>query len=154
MVICAALVLAVVGIGTPTEGDDLPVLLPVANHAFRPRVGAGVVWHNDYLYVMGGSDNVASASNVSITTYFQDVYRSHDRGVTWDTLSNASWSARAYFGTVSYDGSLYVYGGQGPWFVFPESCLNDVYVTQDDALTWQYLTLARLVAPFDQAALP
>ncbi len=61
----------------------------------------------DDIYVMGGQWSAETTD-----TGFNDVWRSHDGGLTWEQLANAPWKPRGMvYRPVEHDGKLYVVGG-------------------------------------------
>jgi hypothetical protein len=109
-------------------GTDLnvDVVQLVSSGLFPPRYEAGVVWHDDALFVMGGMDVGGPGPNGSAaeTAFFNDVYQSLDGGSSWTALPNASWPQRAAFGLASFDDLLVVYGGRGYFSL----CFSDVWM--------------------------
>ena len=144
---CLCLVIAAVAGGDKENDTDVSVsvLQEVTEGKFPARFGAGVVWHQGFLFVMGGASTVSSSnSSLPSYVYYNDVYRSRDRGVSWETLTTAPWTQRTEFGVVSFGDNLYVYGGKGPLLNIPflVTCLNDVWLTPNAGLTWSLLTFA------------
>lgn len=108
-----------------------------------------------YMYVIGGQDSMAidnpdptcggaplppgaCPDSILKSTFFNDVWRSHD-GITWEKMTgNAPWDPRAGLSAVVHRGWIYVTGGSvnddsaiigpgGP----PRIYFNDVYRSRD-----------------------
>jgi hypothetical protein len=99
--------------------DATQVVTLLSARGFPPRFGAGIVWHEGALFVMGGMSSVNVTDNNTVLEsfeYYSDVYTSVDGGVTWAVVVPdhpsplTLWSERAGFGVVSANGKLYVYG--------------------------------------------
>jgi hypothetical protein len=87
------------------------------------RAGLQAIDLGKDLFVMGGR----GAFNPFGTTIFQDVWKSRDRGESWEKVSGpAEWPARAYFQAVRHRGRIFVLGGQNfdavPNPGFPGNC--------------------------------
>lgn len=107
----------------PTSGADARWL---------PRHTAGWLTHTHdgvpYIYVIGGDPWPVVA----------DVWRSRD-GVTWEQVTaDAAWGGRYLHMAGSYDGDLYVMGGQTD-LNDPSTCLADVWRSEDGGVTWVQL---------------
>jgi hypothetical protein len=83
---------------------------PVTRHAeWEGRAGLQAIDLGKDLFVMGGR----GAFNPFQTTIYQDVWKSSDRGESWEKVSGpAEWPARAYFQAVRHRGRIVVLGGQ------------------------------------------
>ena len=83
---------------------------PVTRHAeWEGRAGLQAIDLGKDLFVMGGR----GAFNPFQTTIYQDVWKSSDRGASWEKVSGpAEWPARAYFQAVRHRGRIVVLGGQ------------------------------------------
>jgi hypothetical protein len=83
----------------------------VTNHAaWNPRQGFGLSVFDGKLWVMGGLVTINPTTGEQ--AYGHDVWSSSD-GATWTRIDNqtADWDSRAYFGTATFDGKLWVFGG-------------------------------------------
>jgi len=85
-----------------------------------------VVLPDGSIILTGGVDSSLTEKN--------DVWRSTDKGETWERLTaNAAWSARSYHsGVVLPDSSIILMGG-GLW---PGARINDVWRSTDGGATW------------------
>lgn len=132
-----------------------------------PRAYFKAVTLGDYIYVLGGQDYEVGPSGcppflppetcppfVSLSNFFNDVWRSKD-GINWEQMTDsAGWSPRAGLSATVLNGEIYVLGGSvndddsivgGP----PQrEYFNDVWKSSDGAV-WQQLTDA---APWTQRA--
>ena len=103
-----------------------------ATARWLPRHTAGFLNHSydgvDYMYVLGGDP----------WPVIGDVWRSAD-GVTWEQVAaNTPWEGRFLHMVGSYDGDLYVMGGQTD-LNDPSTCLSDVWRSEDGGATWTQL---------------
>lgn len=96
------------------------------------RHTAGVLTHTHdgvpYIYMIGGDP----------WPVVNDVWRSSD-GVTWEEVTaDAEWGGRYLHMVGSYDGDLYVMGGQTD-LNDPSTCMSDVWRSEDGGYTWVQL---------------
>ncbi len=103
-----------------------------------PRVetyNSMVVRSNGTIVKMGGSYN-----NV---TYFNDTWKSVDKGYTWQLVNASSgWSARANLVAVSLpDDSIVLLGGN------TDTSMNDVWVSTNQGETWELVNASSEWAP-------
>ena len=103
------------------------------------RAGLQVVELRNTFYLMGGrtplDPNIPFASII-----WADVWRSQDRGVSWELIADQQWPARAYFQAVSKGGHMYVLGGQDfGLFGSPSTFFNDVWRSKD-GVDWEQMT--------------
>ena len=97
---------------------------PVTRNAeWEGRAGLQAIDLGKDLFVMGGR----GAFNPFRTPIYQDVWKSSDRGESWEKVSGpAEWPARAYFQAVRHRGRIVVLGGQNfdtlPNPGFPQNC--------------------------------
>lgn len=138
------------------EGANWTQLL--AHVSDPPTSGAGARWrrrhtagwvvheHNgtDYVYVIGG-DNYdeynASTNPNGFATYPSDVWRSAD-GETWERVASSSpWGGRMLHIVASFDGALWVMGGQTD-LTDPATARNDVWKSVDGGANWTQVTAA------------
>ncbi len=108
------------------------------------------------MFVLGGQDfNVITVpgpmgpQQVTVSNFFNDVWRSSD-GVNWvQATSQAGWEGRAGLSSIVYRDDIYVFGGSknddqsiigpgGPERIY----FNDVWKSSDDGVTWQEVTPA------------
>ena len=122
---------------------------PITRSAeWEGRAGLQAIALGKDLFVMGGR----GAFNPFRTTIYQDVWRSGDRGESWERVSDpAEWPARAYFQALRHRGRIVVLGGQNfdsfcpPGFPPGAPCppaskfFNDVWQSEDGA-NWTPLT--------------
>ncbi len=126
---------------------------------WSPRAYFQAVTKGAAMYVMGGQDfqvvenpNPAGPPFLSVSEFFNDVWRSYD-GVHWTQLTDdAGWEGRAGLSSVVHNGEIYVMGGSfnddsavigGP----PERVyFNDVWKSRDGR-TWERLTESAPWAP-------
>ncbi len=113
---------------SPTSGVWLEA---TADAPWAPRYGIGGTVFNGTMYVIGG----ASGSG-SVTNYYGDVYSSSD-GITWkQNNSSAPFGARYSPGVLSFNGKLWVIGGNKGG-----TLMNDVW-NSSDGTTWNQVTTA------------
>jgi hypothetical protein len=98
---------------------------------WAPRAGLQAVELRNALYVMGGRGPFSFETE---TVLYGDVWRSTDVGATWtrvaqwrpDQDTREMWRPRAYFGSVTHRGRMYVIGGQNfesrPNPIYPDGC--------------------------------
>jgi hypothetical protein len=72
------------------------------------------------------------------TPYYNDVWRSTDKGATWTQMTaSAHWEDRYFFGSVVLpDGSIVIMGGTNA----ANNGLNDVWRSTDEGATWTQMT--------------
>ncbi len=89
------------------------------------RAGLQAVELAGEFFVMGGR----GPFNPFGAVLYGDVWRSSDRGASWQQASPAAWPARAYFQAVRRGGQIFVLGGQNfdvlPNPEFPSGCPNN-----------------------------
>jgi len=98
---------------------------------WAPRAGLQAVALRNDLYVMGGRGPFSFESE---TQLFGDVWKSSDAGATWTRTAqwqegqdeSQMWRPRAYFGSVTHRGRMFVIGGQNfettPNPIYPDGC--------------------------------
>ncbi len=105
--------------------------LPFDTTMWAPRAGLQALELRNDLYVMGGRGPFSITGD---TLLFGDVWKSSDVGATWTKVAHwqpnqpgqRMWRPRAYFGSVSHRGRMYVIGGQNfdtkanP--IYPDGC--------------------------------
>jgi hypothetical protein len=84
--------------------------------SWSPRDGAGVVYFNGKIHLIGGWNHSATTNEVWVTDNLYD----------WIRLPDAPWTARHGAGWVVHDGRIYVVGGD---------LIPDVWHTQD-GINW------------------
>ena len=99
---------------------------------WAPRAGLQAVELNNDLYVMGGRGPFSFETE---TVLYGDVWKSTDAGATWTKVAQwrpdqgapQMWKPRAYLGSVTHRGRMYVIGGQNfesrPNPIFPDGCV-------------------------------
>ena len=92
------------GVLSDTDGNVIP-----------PRYFFGLCKHNQKVYILGGRDSDRK---------YNSVYETSDM-IHWKRLQNAPWSARRGFVVLSFNGKLWVMGGEDT------DSLNDVWWTRD-----------------------
>lgn len=113
------------------------------------RAGLSAVSHRGALFVLGGSanDDAAIVGGPPQRKYFNDVWRSTDRGKTWKQLTSAAeWAPRAGASVVARGGWIYLFGGEEGFTCNDPSkpCppyFNDVWRSRN-GVTWQQVTAA------------
>jgi hypothetical protein len=108
---------------------------------WRRRHTCGWLTHieagNEYLYVIGGDP----FDNVYYSPYPGDVWRSRN-GVHWERVADGCpWIGRVFHMSASFQGRLYVLGGQTDW-TDKTTALQEVWESTDAGLTWHKLTNA------------
>ena len=114
---------------------------------WAPRAGLQAVELRNDLYVMGGRGPFSFETE---TMLYGDVWKSTDVGATWtrvaqwqpDQGAQQMWKPRAYFGSVTHRGRMYVIGGQ-----------NFESTAEPDLPGWLRLPPARCAVPADRAEL-
>lgn len=107
------------------------------NAQFESRTFHANVVHNDKMWIIAGE----GGERPSNTYNFNDVWSSTD-GVVWNaSTTSASFSARRFAASASFDNKLWIIAGQDGNFNWK----NDVWYSEDGA-TWTQATSA---APFD-----
>ena len=102
-----------------------------ATATFAARTGHASVVFNGKMWTMGGADGPAGGGLKN------DVWYSTD-GITWtQATAAAAWSARYGMAAWSYNGKMYVGGGENG----AGTKLNDVYYSTD-GITWTQATAA------------
>jgi hypothetical protein len=98
---------------------------------WAPRAGLQAVELSNDLYVMGSRGPFSFETE---TVLYGDVWKSSDVGATWtkvvqwqsDQRAEQMWKPRAYFGSVTHRGRMYVIGGQNfepkPNPIYPDGC--------------------------------
>jgi len=120
---------------------------------WEARAGLQTVKMGGKPFILGGR---APASPVIpfVSTIFNDIWRSDDKGKSWKQVTDdAPWPARAYFEAVTKKRNngkgkeLFVLGGQN--FDQPSDFFNDVWRSRDKGKTWKRMTEA---APWEGRA--
>jgi N-acetylneuraminic acid mutarotase len=106
---------------------------------FSPRSAHGAAVFNNRLWVIGGTSNPTGASGIDVR--MNDVWSTAD-GITWQQEPTPGFTPRSGFGTVAFNGKLWVIGG----CVSATNCLNDVW-SSVDGVAW---TNEVLSAPFSE----
>ena len=100
---------------------------------WAPRAGLQAVELRNDLYVMGGRGPFSFEAE---TVLYGDVWKSSDVGATWTRVAQwqpsqgapQMWAPRAYFGSVTHRGRIFVIGGQNfqtlPNPIFPGGCAS------------------------------
>ena len=106
-----------------SSADGANWSLETANAEWDERGWHQALSHNGRLYVLGGTR--LSVTNSNITPQLNDVWSSAD-GANWSLeTSNAEWAGRDSHQALSYNGRLYVLGGDDG------NRLNDVWWSAD-----------------------
>jgi hypothetical protein len=107
--------------------------VPFGPGMWEPRAGLQAVELRNDLYVMGGR---GPFSFETATVLYGYVWKSTDVGATWRKVAQwqpnqgaaQMWKPRAYFGSVTHRGRMYVIGGQNfetrPNPIFPGGCAS------------------------------
>ena len=81
---------------------------------------------NDVHYIMGGYNDVSS-------TYYNDVWKSLDQGLTWSLVTaSAGWAPRFCTGGIDHNDIIYVVGGASPSVVG----FSDVWSSSNGGVSW------------------
>ena len=113
---------------------------------WQPRAGLSAVVLNEYIYVLGGSQNDDASiigPNGPARQYYNDVWRSPD-GVEWELMTEtASWEPRAGASVTALDNALWLFGGEDGFTCEPlPDCdapyFNDVWRSLDGAV-WELI---------------
>ena len=118
-----------------------------ANAGWAGRAGLSAVTHRGAIYVLGGSfnDDPAVIGGPPTRVYFNDVWCSRDKGVTWkQVVENAPWAPRAGAVAVSKNGKIYLIGGEDGFTCESggDRCppyFNDVWSSRDGK-NWEQVT--------------
>lgn len=116
--------------------SDYRIRLVNKSVPFPPRDGAGAVFHQDKLYLIGGwrvEDKVYFPKGTS-----NDVWVSDDFGLNWSQIkentynldfkeSNLDWQGRHIAGYVSHNGYIYIVGGDASQGFH----INDIWRSKD-----------------------
>jgi hypothetical protein len=106
--------------------------LPFDTTMWEPRAGLQALELRNDLYVMGGRGPFSLTAG---SVLFGDVWKSSDVGATWTKVAQwqpsqrpqRMWRPRAYFGSVTHRGRMYVIGGQNfdqkPNPIYPDGCV-------------------------------
>ncbi len=120
-----------------------------ADAPWEPRAGLSAAVLGDHVYVLGGSQNDDASiigPNGPARLYYDDVWRSVD-GAEWELMTDdAPWEPRAGASVVSFDGALWVFGGEDGFTCDPlPGCdppyFNDVWRSVDGA-QWELVSEA------------
>jgi hypothetical protein len=135
--------------------------VPFDSTMWAPRAGLQAVELRNDLYIMGGRGPFSITAE---TQLFGDVWKSSDAGETWNRTAlwqegqddQQMWSPRAYFGSVTHRGRMFVLGGQNfesldnpncgflppgvPCFPIPNSTFFDEVWSSKDGVTWTAVT--------------
>jgi hypothetical protein len=114
------------------------------------RMTASAGWASRYAHasVIDGSGAVLVMGGYSVVTdtYYSDVWRSTDEGVTWKRVAEAAgWAGRyGHTSAVGNDGTIYVMGGYdgGSNLIY-----NDVWASADGGVTWTQKIASAAWAP-------
>lgn len=108
--------------------------------AWSPRMGAGLVVHNDRMFLLGGVEKYYFGDGSDLKN---DVWSSAD-GVTWEQVTEAApWSPRAYIAPLVLNGRIYVFGGGN---YLPDSAFHHDVWSSPDGKQW---TLETEAAPWE-----
>jgi len=100
---------------------------------FKPRHTFGLVENGGHAVLMG-TDPLDE-----VLDYQGDVWRESDDGATWTRVTtSAPTTERIYFLSASYQGAIYVMGGQSSP-QDPSTARNDVWRSTDGGVTWARL---------------
>jgi hypothetical protein len=100
-------------------------LIPPSPSMPSPRNGHCIITHRGRMLVIGGFDG---------NGFLSDAYASVN-GREWVRLPDAAFSPRAFFGCVSLNDSIYVFGGN----VASELAVNDVW-RSSDGISWEMVS--------------
>jgi N-acetylneuraminic acid mutarotase len=128
---------AIAGEGATSIGSyrwmNVRPTVPFDPGMWAPRAGLQAVELRNDLYVMGGRGPFSFETE---TVLYGDVWKSSDVGATWTRVAQwqpgqatpQMWEARAYFGSVTHRGRIFVIGGQNfqtmPNPIFPGGCAS------------------------------
>lgn len=107
------------------------MLLDEASYPMSARDGAGLVYYNGRLILLGGWNPNIFTPNDSCN----EQWESYDDGKTWTQLADAPWTDRHTFGYGLKDGKIWVWGGD----LTTGSYQKDVW-TFDDVNGWVEVT--------------
>ena len=94
-----------------------------SNPPWSARHGLGTVSYNGRLFVVGGFSGLPPNPNPQA-----DIYKSENNGELWSQVSvSSTWAARAHFGLVVHNESLFIMGGTSGAKLF-----NDVWEFKQD----------------------
>lgn len=106
--------------------------------AYSDREGHAVTVHNGYIYLSGGRDANGE--------YQSDVWRT-DNGSTWELVTEDFIADnRAFHQMISFNGNLYIIAGRANYhetLTFEDTTVseyNDIWVSEDDGVTWSEIT--------------
>ena len=128
---------AIAGEGATSIGSyrwtNVRPTVPFDPGMWAPRAGLQAVELRNDLYVMGGRGPFSFEAE---TVLYGDVWKSSDVGATWTRVAQwqpsqgapQMWAPRAYFGSVTHRGRIFVIGGQNfqtmPNPIFPGGCAS------------------------------
>jgi hypothetical protein len=128
---------AIAGEGATSIGSyrwtNVRPTVPFDAGMWAPRAGLQAVELRNDLYVMGGRGPFSFEAE---TVLYGDVWKSSDVGATWTRVAQwqpsqgapQMWAPRAYFGSVTHRGRIFVIGGQNfqtmPNPIFPGGCAS------------------------------
>ena len=94
---------------------------------WKKRAYPGVSFVQGNIILMGGQD---------LTTFYNDVWRSQDKGKTWELMNaDAPWDARAGHHTAVIGDDIYLYAGG--LNTFGRIFYHDLWVSKDQGANWE-----------------
>ena len=103
------------------------------------RTSFSIISHKNNLYIAGGLEVVPRSDGRFMVTYFDDIWKSSDDGVTWSNVvlpDSAPYIGRSSFGFVSHEDQLFIMGGRTGTSDGEGGVLNDIWKSSDDGVTW------------------
>jgi len=129
-----------------SSADGIEWTERTAAAGWEGRAGLSAVVFRDEIYVLGGSvndDDAIGGPGGPPRIYFNDVWKSAD-GENWEMVTDsAPWEPRAGGIALSFNGYLYLVGGEAGFLCAPFPCdppyFNDVWRTRD-GVEWELVT--------------